>query len=115
MSSGQVVVDAHDPAALGQWWAHALGWVIVNDSPETFEIRPSADQLPRLIFVPLPETRQSKNRLPLYFRPRDQQAGVERFLRAGARYADTGQGVPTWVVLADPEGNEFRVLSAPKA
>jgi predicted enzyme related to lactoylglutathione lyase len=110
----QVVVDARDPAALGQWWADALGWVIVNDSPEEFEIRPSADQLPGLIFAPVPEAKQSKNRLHLDFRPDDQQAEVERFLRAGARHVDIGQGTPTWVVLADPEGNEFCVLSTRK-
>lgn len=107
----QVIVDARDPAALGQWWADLLGWVIVNDSAEEFEIRPSADQLPGLLFVPVPAAKQSKNRLHLDFRPDDQQAEVERFLRAGARHADIGQGTPAWVVLADPEGNEFCVLS----
>jgi predicted enzyme related to lactoylglutathione lyase len=107
----QVVVDARDPAALGRWWADALDWVVVNDSPEEFEIRPSADQLPGLIFLPVPGAKQSKNRLHLDFRPGDQEAEVERFLRAGARRIDIGQGTPTWVVLADPEGNEFCVLS----
>ncbi len=111
----QVVVDARDPAALGQWWADALGWVIVNDSAEEFEIRQAADQLPGLIFVPVPEVKQSKNRLHLDFRPDDQKAEVERFLRVGARRVDIGQGTPTWVVLADPEGNEFCVLSTRKA
>ena len=111
----QVVVDARDPAALGRWWADALSWVIVNDSAEEFEIRPSPDRLPGLIFGPVPEAKQSKNRLHLDFRPDDQQAEVERFLRAGARRVDIGQGTPTWVVLADPEGNEFCVLSTRKA
>ncbi len=108
----QVVVDARDPAALGRWWANALGWVVVNDSAEEFEIRPSADRLPGLIFVPVPEAKLSKNRLHLDFRPDDQQAEVERFVRAGARHVDIGQGKQTWVVLADPEGNEFCVLAA---
>jgi predicted enzyme related to lactoylglutathione lyase len=111
----QIIVDARNPAALGLWWADALGWVIVNDSAEEFEIRPSKDQLPGLLFVPVPEAKQAKNRLHLDFRPDDQQAEVERLLRAGARRVDIGQGTPTWVVLADPEGNEFCVLSAPKA
>jgi len=106
----QVVVDARDPVALGQWWADALGRVVVNDSAEEFEIRPSADRLPGLLFVSVPEGKQSKNRLHLDFRPDDQEAEVERFLRADARRADIGQGTPTWVVLADPEGNEFCVL-----
>jgi predicted enzyme related to lactoylglutathione lyase len=110
----QVVVDARDPVVLGQWWADVLGWAIVNDSSQEFEIRPSKDQLPGLIFVPVPEAKKLKNRLHLDFRPDDQQAEAERFLRAGARRVDVGQGTPSWVVLADPEGNEFCVLPAHK-
>jgi Glyoxalase-like domain len=106
----QVVVDARDPVALGRWWADALGWVVLNDSATEFEIRSSADRLPGLIFVPVPEPKQSKNRLHLDFRPDDQQAEVARFLRAGARRVDIGQGSSPWVVLADPEDNEFDVL-----
>jgi catechol 2,3-dioxygenase-like lactoylglutathione lyase family enzyme len=111
----QVNIDARDPVALGRWWADVLGWVVVNDSPEEFEIRPSADRLPGLLFAPVPEAKQAKNRLHLDFRPDDQQAEVERFLRAGARHADIGQGTQPWVVLADPEGNEFCILSSRKA
>ena len=74
----QVVVDAKDPVALGRWWADVLGWVVLNDSHEEFEIRPAADRLPGLIFVPVPEAKASKNRLHLDFRPEDQQAEVER-------------------------------------
>jgi predicted enzyme related to lactoylglutathione lyase len=111
----QVVVDARDPVALGHWWADVLGWAILNDSPEEFEIRPAANQLPGVVFVPVPEAKESKNRLHLDFRPGDQQAEVERFLRAGARRVDIGQEASPWVVLADPEGNEFCVLSARKS
>jgi hypothetical protein len=45
-------------------------------------------------------------------RPDDQQAEVTRLLGLGARHADVGQGTQSWVVLADPEGNEFCVLSS---
>ena len=38
----QLIIDARDPVALGHWWADVLGWVVVNDSAEDFEIRPSA-------------------------------------------------------------------------
>jgi hypothetical protein len=107
----QVVVDAADPVMLGRWWASALGWVVLNDAPEEFEIRPTADRLPGLIFVPVEETERGKNRLHLDFRPDDQQVEVARLLALGARHADVGQGQPSWVVLADPEGNEFCVLS----
>jgi Glyoxalase-like domain len=108
----QVVVDAADPVKLGRWWADALGWVVLNDSSEEFEIRPSEHQLPGLIFVPVPEAKKSKNRLHLDFRPDDQLAEVNRFTGLGARRVDVGQGSAAWVVLADPEGNEFCVLSA---
>jgi hypothetical protein len=55
-----------------------------------------------------------KDRLHLDFRPGDQDAEVARLLGLGARRVDIGQGDDvSWVVLADPEGNEFCVLSPP--
>jgi hypothetical protein len=51
-----------------------------------------------------------KNRLHLDLRPDDQGAEVERLVSLGAGHADIGQGEHSWVVLADPEGNEFCVL-----
>ncbi|HZM32271.1 MAG TPA: VOC family protein [Acidimicrobiales bacterium] len=108
----QVIVDAHDPAGLGRWWQGALGWVVVNDDPEEFEIRPSPDRLPGLLFARVPEPKTVKNRLHLDFRPEDRDAEVDRLLGLGARRADIGQGDESWVVLADPEGNEFCVLSS---
>ncbi|MEH0416415.1 VOC family protein [Streptomyces sp. B21-083] len=111
----QVIVDAADPAALGRWWAEALGWSVVDDSPEEYEIRPTPDQLPGLLFVRVPETKSVKNRLHLDFRPDDQQAEVDRLLALGARHADIGQGEQPWTTLLDPEGNEFCVLSARKS
>jgi hypothetical protein len=106
----QVVVESRDPVALGQWWLKALRWIIVNDDPDEFEIRPQPDRLPGLIFEPVTERKQSKNRLHLDFRPDDQDAEVERLIALGASRVDIGQGEVPWVVLADPEGNEFCVL-----
>jgi hypothetical protein len=106
----QVIVDATDPVALGHWWAEALGWVVVNDDPEEFEIRPAPEQVPGLLFARVPEAKTLKNRLHLDFRPDDRDAEVDRLLELGARRADVGQGEQTWVVLTDPEGNEFCVL-----
>lgn len=109
----QLLVDSADPVALGRWWAEALGWVVVNDSPEEYEIRPAPDRLPGLLFELVPEAKTIKNRLHLDFRPVDQEAEVTRLLALGARHADVGQsGDEPWVVLADPEGNEFCVLAA---
>jgi len=106
----QTIIDARDPAALGRWWAEALGWVVVNDDPAEYEIRASPDRLPGLLFVPVPERKTIKNRLHLDFRPDDRDGEVSRLLALGATRADIGQGDESWVVLRDPEGNEFCVL-----
>jgi hypothetical protein len=59
----------------------------------------------------LQEGKAVKNRLHLDLRPKDQAAEVARLEALGARRVDVGQGADTtWVVLADPEGNEFDVL-----
>lgn len=107
----QVVVASRDPEALGRWWAEALGWVIVNDARDEFEIRPSPEQVPGLLFLPVREGKTGKNRLHLDFRPVDQDAELERLLSRGALLVDVGQGQQPWIVLVDPEGNEFCVLS----
>jgi hypothetical protein len=106
----QVVVDAIDPVALGRWWAEALRWVVVNDHPDEFEIQPEPGRGPGIIFEPVTHSKQAKNRLHPDFRPDDQAAEVERLLKLGATRVDIGQGDVPWVVLADPEGNEFCVL-----
>ncbi|MFF2523273.1 VOC family protein [Streptomyces liangshanensis] len=112
----QLVVDAADPVALGHWWAEALGWVVVADAPEEYEIRPAPDRLPGLLFTPVTEAKTAKNRLHLDFRPVDRDAEVARLLALGATRADVGQtGEEPWVVLADPEGNEFCVLGPRRA
>ena len=108
----QITVDARDPRALGSWWREALGWVVVDDDPVTFEIRPAADRLPGLLFLHVTEPKTQKNRLHLDLRPDDRDAEVQRLLALGATRADIGQGEQPWTVLADPEGNEFCVLGA---
>ena len=109
----QISVDARDPAALARWWQDVLGWVTVGNADDEYEIRPAPDRLPGMLFVPVPESKVLKNRLHLDLRPDDQVGEVDRLLGLGASRADVGQGpeVP-WVVLADPEGNEFCVLSS---
>ena len=110
----QVVVDAAQPAALGRWWANALGWVVTFEADDEYEIRSAPDRLPGLVFVPVRDSKVTKNRLHLDFRPDDQTAEVDRLLALGAHRVDVGQGEQRWVVLADPEGNEFCVLAPRK-
>jgi predicted enzyme related to lactoylglutathione lyase len=108
----QIVVDAEDPARLARWWAEALGYVIVQEAPDEVEIRRDRDRTPALLFTPVPTAKTGKNRLHIDLRPDDQEAEVERLVDMGARPVDIGQGDVTWVVLADPEGNEFCVLAS---
>ena len=110
----QTIIDAADPTALGHWWATALGWVVVDEADGDCEIRPAPDRLPGLMFVRGRDPKMQKNRLHLDFRPDDRDAEVDRLLALGAVRADIGQGEQSWVVLADPEGNEFCVLSSRK-
>jgi len=108
----QVVVGSIAPVELGRWWCAALDWVVVNDDPDEFEIRPDIDQMPGLLFAQVPEPKSNKNRLHIDLRPDDRDAEVERLVGLGARRVDVGQRNESWVVLADPEGNEFCVLSS---
>jgi hypothetical protein len=68
---------------------------------------------PTLTFAHVPEGKTVKTRLHLDVNPTDseQDQEVRRLLDLGARHADVGQGDASWVVLADPEGNEFDVLA----
>ena len=103
-------IDAHDPQALGRWWAEALGWKVFYESENEFVITTDDERFPGLIFLKVPEDKSVKNRIHLDFAPDDQDAEVERLIGMGARRADVGQGEQGWVVLADPEGNELCVL-----
>jgi hypothetical protein len=111
----QIVVDAEDPARLARWWAEALGYVIVHEKPDEVEIRRSRHELPGMLFTIVADAKTVKNRLHIDLRPDDQEAEVERLVDMGARPADIGQREVDWVVLADPEGNEFCVLSSKPA
>jgi catechol 2,3-dioxygenase-like lactoylglutathione lyase family enzyme len=118
----EVVVDAHDPRRLAEFWVEVLGYRIVDEGDEgeieigswepTAEAFREAVQPPTIIFVRVPEDKTVKNRVHLDVSPIDttQEAEVERIVALGARHVDVGQGEQSWVVLADPEGNEFCVL-----
>lgn len=108
-----VVVDAHDPASLARFWAEVLDYPIVFENAEEVAVAKDKDTEPALLFVKNNDVKTGKNRLHIDLNPSDQAAEVERVIGLGARHVDIGQtGKETWVVLADPEGNEFCILSA---
>jgi hypothetical protein len=112
LSWEELVVDCEDFIAQGHWWADALGWQIIDENDENIELRNPSGAGPTLLFLNVPEGKTVKNRLHLDFVPDDQNVEVERLLSMGATRAEVGQKDEPWVVLADPEGNEFCVLSA---
>jgi hypothetical protein len=112
-----VAVDCHDPGPLATFWAEALGWRVTYETDDEWVIEPAKGSrqdgvVPDLIFLRVPDEKAVKNRLHLDLRPAERDAEVERLVGLGARRVDIGQGEQTWVVLADPEGNEFCVLRA---
>ncbi len=114
-----ITVDAKDPLALAQFWAEALGWKIGEDINE-IEVwierelgDPHNTGFPDILFLKNSTPKNGKNRLHLDLRPDDQAAEVARLEKLGAKQIDIGQSAEpacTWVVMADPEGNEFCVL-----
>lgn len=124
------VIDCHDIAAQARWWADTLDWRIVyEDEDEVVLVPPWVDADGRiddpgewlrapqgLVFVPVPEGKTLKNRLHIDLAPhtsQDRDAEIAALLDRGASLVDVGQpGDVTWTVLADPEGNEFCVLSS---
>jgi hypothetical protein len=112
-----LTIDAHDPRTLAAFWADALSWRVTYDSAEEVVIEPVEGEgdprIPDLLFIEVPDDKAAKNRLHFDLRPEDQATEVARLEGMGARRVDIGQGeAVSWVVMADPEGNEFCVLRA---
>jgi hypothetical protein len=121
----EIVVDCHDPAVLAAFWTAALDYHVVSTEGDQVEIAAwpteppdlaaqvhAGPGVPTLVFVPVPEGKSVKNRMHLDIRPVDRPYAdeLQRLVELGARRADIGQGDVPWVVLADPEGNEFCLL-----
>lgn len=139
----QVTIDCADPHALADWWASALGWqkeppneafirqmieqgLATEDDATNFRgalvwkggagvSRPDG-RSPRLHFQLVPERKTSKNRVHLDVRvgSEDVDVVVDRLIASGATVLGRGQQGPhTWVIVADPEGNELCVSQSP--
>jgi Glyoxalase-like domain len=104
-------IDSRDPRALGRFWAAVLEQPVLLAKDEEVIVGADLHAFPGLCFLPVPEGKTVKNRLHIDLDPDDHEAEVERLIGLGATRADVGQGPEvSWVVLADPEGNEFCVL-----
>ena len=122
----EISLDCHDPDRLAGFWTAALDWVVLHREPGLVEIGPARDDdqalldavrtgpvPPTMFLAAVSEDKVAKNRMHLDLSPvdRSRDEEVERLLALVATHADVGQtGEETWVVLADPEGNEFCVL-----
>ncbi|WP_378733492.1 VOC family protein [Nocardia brasiliensis] len=110
-----VVFDADRPRFIADFWAELLGWGVTIDRPDEVDVAaPDPDGVDlALTFLPAARAKNGKNRIHLDLASRSidhQRVQVDRALSLGARRVDIGQGAVPWVVLADPEGNEFCVL-----
>lgn len=110
-----ITFDAHDPHAIARFWAALTGYTLSDAVPEGDEVTlvPGDPAAPGLLFLKVPEDKAVKNRVHLDIRPPSgtRDAEVERLTGLGARIVDDlrtpdGRG---WVVMTDPEGNEFCV------
>ncbi len=113
----ELVVDSRDPEQLAAFWAAVLDYrELSRDDDGAIEIGPEAGfggAAPTLLFAPVADPTPGKVRLHIDVNPtdRDQDAELQRLLGLGATPADVGQsGSESWLVLADPEGNEFCLL-----
>jgi hypothetical protein len=115
----QIAMNARDDAAVGRFWAEALGWGIASEEPGVTNLEPAGFTYPDpvavvidIIRVPEPKTVKNRVHVDLATTSAAQQADlVARLEGLGATRADVGQGDVPWICLADPEGNEFDVLT----
>ena len=111
-------IDAADPYAQTLWWAQVLEDFRVEDSwemgPDDEECGLVGPDDRYLLFLKVPEPKTVKNRMHLCLRPTDRSRDeeIERIVGLGATVVnDLRRGDKGWAVLADPEGNEFCVLT----
>ena len=108
-----VIVDCEDVERMSAFWSAALGYEHVWTGPRGGRVLAARDgSKRRLAMFPVADAKAGKNRVHFDLRPDDQEAEVRRLEQLGASRVDIGQRDVSWVVMADPEGNEFCVLRA---
>ena len=109
-----IAIDATRPRVVADFWCAVLNWHIVEEDSDIISIAPHDRSWPSIDVIAVPEGKTVKNRLHFDLRADGVSTAeeLERLLALGARPVDVGQGPDvSWVVLGDPEGNEFCLLS----
>ena len=102
-----VVVNAADPPGLAAFWSGVLGAPVTESSDDWAQLEGS------LAFQSDPTPKAGPNRLHLDVLVEDLAQATEAVLTAGARPLSEVQGSDDpWRVFADPEGNEFCLVTA---
>jgi predicted enzyme related to lactoylglutathione lyase len=107
-----LVLDCADPERLAAFWAPALGYVNLGDVGAYAVLVPEGRPGPKLLLQRVPEPKTVKNRMHLDIETGDVAAEAARLEDLGARRVradEIHEHGTTWVVMADPEGNEFCV------
>ena len=107
-------INCDGTQAVGYFWSKALDWPLVWDQDEETAIQSPSGGSKMTWGGPPVNPKTGKNRLHLEIAPpagADHQAEVERLISLGAKRIDIGQGDVSWEVMADPDGNEFCVLT----
>ena len=108
-----IAIDATRPRVVADFWCAVLNWHIVEEDSDIISIAPQDRSWPSIDVIAVPEGKTVKNRLHFDLRADGVSTAeeLERLLALGARRTDVGQGPDvSWVVLSDPEGNEFCLL-----
>lgn len=109
-----IAIDAIQPRVVADFWCAVLNWHVVDEDTDIVSIGPLDGSSPSIDVIAVPEGKTVKNRLHFDLRADGVSTAeeLERLLALGARRTDVGQGPDvSWVVLSDPEGNEFCLLS----
>jgi predicted enzyme related to lactoylglutathione lyase len=114
-NSMSLVLDCRDPKALAQFWAPALGYREVGSLENYTLLVPDGEAGLRLLLQRVPEAKSSKNRMHLDIHTADIETEAARLEQLGARRVETeprSEHGHAWVLMSDPEGNEFCVCDA---
>jgi predicted enzyme related to lactoylglutathione lyase len=108
-----LVLDCHDPETLAAFWSQALGYDVIGGAGSyVLLLPPGGEPAPKLLLQRVPEPKQTKNRMHFDIHVADIEAEASRLIGLGAKRVQSealSEHGSNWVLLQDPEGNEFCV------